>query len=256
MLARRLALAIAVLAGLIGSQAPEFAQQYRQRLGGALEELNRIVSEFDGEGRRQNLSRAEALKRLEDNSDPLARERGEDMDKAIERARRLNEQIHAMNAAGPLMRLYVVATNFDPEIAQSTLDNYEPAEPLSVGALTAGGLAALWGWAGRRASSHGRLAAAPALPPRTRNRGRRTRDKPARLLDCGASNLREGKHPGVGGDERSGHPRQRQAVAVRVVDRQAGRTLGGLGHDGRQVLRLRHARSQIRERRLRQLDRF
>jgi hypothetical protein len=90
MLARRLALAIAVLAGLIGSQAPEFAQQYRQRLGGALEELNRIVSEFDGEGRRQNLSRAEALKRLEGNSDPLARERGEDMDKAIERGQRLN----------------------------------------------------------------------------------------------------------------------------------------------------------------------
>ena len=79
MLARRLALAIAVLAGLIGSQAPEFAQQYRQRLGGALEELNRIVSEFDAEVQRQNLSRAEALKRLEDNSDPLARERGEDM---------------------------------------------------------------------------------------------------------------------------------------------------------------------------------
>ena len=51
MLARRLALAIAVLAGLIGSQAPEFAQQYRQRLGGALEELNRIVSEFDAEVR-------------------------------------------------------------------------------------------------------------------------------------------------------------------------------------------------------------
>ena len=150
MLARRLALAIAVLAGLIGSQAPEFAQQYRQRLGGALEELNRIVSEFDAEVRRQSLSRGEALKRLEDNSDPLARERGEDMDKAIERAARLNEQIEAVNSAGPLRRLYVVATNFDPEIARSTLDNYEPAEPLSVDALTAGGLAALWGWATTR----------------------------------------------------------------------------------------------------------
>ena len=92
MLARRLALAIAVLAGLIGSQAPEFAQQYRQRLGGALEELNRIVSEFDTEVQRQNLSRAEALKRLEDNSDPLARERGEDMDKAIDRSERLNRR--------------------------------------------------------------------------------------------------------------------------------------------------------------------
>ncbi len=105
MLARRLALAIAVLAGLIGSQEPEFAQQYRQRLGGALEELNRIVSEFDSEVQRRNLSRAEGLKRLEDNSDPLARERGADMAKAINRSERLEGQIQAMNSAGPLMRL-------------------------------------------------------------------------------------------------------------------------------------------------------
>ena len=146
MLARRLALAIAVLAGLIGSQGPEFAQQYRQRLGGALEELNRIVSEFDADS-AENLTRAEGLSRLERNDDPLARERGADMSKAIERAKRLNEQIQAMNSAGPLMRLYVVATTFDPEIARSTLDNYEPAEPLSLGALVAGSLAALWGWA-------------------------------------------------------------------------------------------------------------
>ena len=150
MLARRLALAIAVLAGLIGSQGPEFAQQYRQRLGGALEELNRIVSEFDAEVRRQNLTRPEALKRLDDNSDPLARERGEDMGLAIGRAGRLNEQLQAMNSAGPLRRLYVVATSFDPGIARSTLDNYEPAEPLSLGALTAGGLAAFCGWAATR----------------------------------------------------------------------------------------------------------
>ena len=150
MFARRLALAIAVLAGLIGSQGPEFAQQYRQRLGGALEELQRIVSEFDAEVRGQNLTRVEGLKRLEDNGDPLAHDRGEDMAQAIDRAKRLNEQIQAMNSAGSLGRLYVVAKTFDPEIARSTLDNYEPAEPLSFGALTAGGLGALWGWAATR----------------------------------------------------------------------------------------------------------
>jgi hypothetical protein len=150
MFARRLALAIAVLAGLIGSQAPEFAQQYRQRLGGALDELNRIVAEFDAEVQRQNLTRAEAMKRLADNADLLARERGEDIGRAIERAQRLDKETHAIASAGPLMRLYVVATNFDPEVARSTLDNYEPAEPLSIGALTAGGLAALWGWAAAR----------------------------------------------------------------------------------------------------------
>jgi Protein of unknown function (DUF2937) len=150
MFARRLALAIALLAGLIGSQGPEFAQQYRHRLGGGLEELNRMVSEFDGEVQHENLTRVEGLSRLEKNDDPLARERGQDMGKAIDRARRLNEQIEAMNSAGPLMRLYVVATNFDPEIAHSTLDNYEPAAPLSLGALTVSGLAALWGWAATR----------------------------------------------------------------------------------------------------------
>jgi hypothetical protein len=150
MLARRLALAIALLAGLIGSQGPEFAQQYRQRLGGALEELNRIVSEFDAEVRRQKLTPAEGLKRLEDNSDPLARECGEDVGQAIARAARLDAQMQTLNSAGPLVRLHVVATSCDPEIARSALDHYEPAEPLSVGALTAGGLAALCGWATTR----------------------------------------------------------------------------------------------------------
>jgi Protein of unknown function (DUF2937) len=138
------------------------------------------------------------LKRLEDNSDRLARERGEDMDKAIERSERLNEQIQAVNSAGPLMRLYVVATRFDPAIAQSTLDAYEPAEPLSAGALTAGGLAALWGWAATR------LIAWPFS-----RRARRTPDSPARLLGRGASNLRECEHAGVGDDHRGGDARKR-----------------------------------------------
>ena len=93
MYAHRFALAVAVLAGLIGSQAPEFAQQYRQRLGGALEELNRIIAEFEGEVRAENFTPAEGLRRLEANADPLARERGEDIAEAMDRAKRLNEQI-------------------------------------------------------------------------------------------------------------------------------------------------------------------
>jgi Protein of unknown function (DUF2937) len=150
MFARRLALAIAVLAGLIGSQGPEFAQQYRQRLGGALEELNRVIVEFDAEAQRQNLTPAEGLSRLEANADPLARQRGEDMAETIDRAQRLSEQLRAIDSGGALTRLYVVARDFDPGIAGSALDNYEPAAPLSLGALAAAGLAAFWGWAATR----------------------------------------------------------------------------------------------------------
>jgi Protein of unknown function (DUF2937) len=148
MFANRLALAIALLAALVGSQGPEFAQQYRQRLGGAVAELDRIVAEFDAEAQSENLTPAEGLSRLQENRDPLARQRGEAMAETIDRANALKEQLQAMAAASPLTRLYVMAKGFDPEIAQSTLDNYEPAAPLTFEALTAAGVAALWGWAG------------------------------------------------------------------------------------------------------------
>ena len=122
MFARRFALAVAVLAGLIGSQGPEFAQQYRQRLGGALEELNRIIARFDAEVQAENLTPAEGVRRLEQNDDPLARQRGEDMAETIDRAKRLSNQLQALTSGGPLTRLYVLARDFDPEIARSVLD--------------------------------------------------------------------------------------------------------------------------------------
>ena len=147
MLTRRLALAIALIAGLIGSQGPEFAQQYRQRLGGALDELKAVVAEFDDEAAQENLTPPEAVGRLETNPDPLARQRGEDIAETIARANRLQEQLNAMTSAGPLTRIYVLAKDFDPQIARRTLDDYEPAAPLTLEALSAAGIAAIWGWA-------------------------------------------------------------------------------------------------------------
>jgi len=110
------------------------------------------------------------VRRLEANADPLARERGEDIAQTIDRARRLQEQLEAMETAGPLTRLYVTAKDFDPQIARRTLDNFEPAAPLSFEALTAAGLAAFWGWAAthlcawpfRRSRLRAKLAAAEA----------------------------------------------------------------------------------------------
>ncbi|HZZ61312.1 MAG TPA: DUF2937 family protein [Roseiarcus sp.] len=148
MLARALALAIAVVAGLIGSQGPEFAQQYRQRAGGALDELKRIVARFDTETAHEGLTPADGVRRLEAESDPLARRRGEDMERTIARTDRLETQLAAMATAGPLKRLYVMVENFDPGIARRTLEAYEPATPLTFESLVAAGVAALLGWTG------------------------------------------------------------------------------------------------------------
>lgn len=146
MLARRLALAVGLLCGLLGAQWPEFSQQYRQRLGGALDELRRIVAAFEAEAAANSLTPAEAIVRLKANPDALARERGADIETDIAREARLERQVEALHDAAPLRRLIVMAVDFDAPLAGETLRNFEPAVPVTEEALVVGALAAIWGW--------------------------------------------------------------------------------------------------------------
>ena len=124
--------------------------------------IRRAVSPADGRGARRTQAHRgpvrrrsgapgpndpQAVGRLEQNAEPLAREQGQDMVQTIARADRLEEELEAMRSAGPLKRIYVLAKDFDPEIARHTLDNYEPAAPLSLEAVVAAGSAAICGWA-------------------------------------------------------------------------------------------------------------
>ena len=150
MAADKFALAVALAAAFVGAQAPEFAQQYRQRAGGALEELKRIVARFEADAAQEGLTPAEGVRRLEANGDPLARERGEDMETILARTARLDAQLQAMASAGPLTRIAVMAEDFDPDVARGTLHAFEPAAPLTAEALAAAGLAAALGWTATR----------------------------------------------------------------------------------------------------------
>lgn len=145
-LIRRLAIAIGVLFALVGSQLPEFAQQYRQRLGGAIDELNRMIAEFDSEAADQSLTRTEGVDRLKSNPDSLAQERGAAIEKDVERDVRLTRQQEVFRIGGPLTRLAGVIENFDPATASKAIADYEPAVPLSFEAFVIGGIALVIGW--------------------------------------------------------------------------------------------------------------
>ncbi|MGD0641753.1 MAG: DUF2937 family protein [Roseiarcus sp.] len=146
MFVRRLALAIGLLCGLIGTQWPEFSQQYRQRLGGALDELRRVVAAFDAEAASRSLTPAEGVARLKDNADPLARERGSDIESDIAREARLGHDLAELQGADPLRRLVLIAGDFDSETASRTLQDFQPAVPVTPESLIVGGLALIWGW--------------------------------------------------------------------------------------------------------------
>lgn len=148
---RRVVFFLALVLGLAGSQVPEFAQQYRQRLGGHLDELNRMLADFDAEVARLNLSREAAIGRLAGNPDSLARQRGEQVRADAERAARLEGQLRAYEQAGPFWRLLTFARQYEPEIARRAADHFEPAVPVTAEGFTAALGGFLLGWLGGRA---------------------------------------------------------------------------------------------------------
>jgi hypothetical protein len=66
----------AALGALFASQFPEFTQQYRQRLGGALQELHLVVEDFDATAARNNMSRDEAVQRLQRSGEAFVQDQG------------------------------------------------------------------------------------------------------------------------------------------------------------------------------------
>jgi hypothetical protein len=142
----RLAVAIGLLCGLIGSQLPEFAQQYRQRLGGALDELNRTIAQFDSETAAQSLTRGQGVDQLKSNPETLARERGVAIEENIDRANRLARQQAAFQRGGPLTRLVTLIGNFDPATAIKAIEDFEPAVPITFEAFVIAGIALALGW--------------------------------------------------------------------------------------------------------------
>ena len=87
--------AVTLTSALVGcavfSQAPEFAQQYRQRIGGAVDELKTVVTDFDKDAAGSEMSRGEALSALLDSAEKFTHERGLSMGRNVERFSQLEK---------------------------------------------------------------------------------------------------------------------------------------------------------------------
>ena len=143
---RILALAIGLLCAVAASQLPEFAQQYRQRLGGAVEELGRVVGRFDDSAQASGLSRDQAIARLGEQPDPLVRREGEAMGSAAERLANLKRQREDLAGSGAFERLLVFIRQVDPGLARSTYLDFEPAVPATTEGVVAGFVGFILGW--------------------------------------------------------------------------------------------------------------
>lgn len=136
-----------IIAGLGGlglavtlSQFPEYAQQYTQRLGGAVDELRVIVEDFDRAAVEGGLDRAAALTRYEGANDDFLAGRGTAMTATFERYAALQATLRRIEGASAVERFQSLPAYLDSEIGQRTLENYRPAVPVTMeGILYAGG---------------------------------------------------------------------------------------------------------------------
>lgn len=134
--------ALTLAGGITGaaglSQFPEFSQQYAQRLGGAVDELSRVVADFDADAAKHGLSRAAALEDLAQGG-AMGVARAETIARTIERHDRLSADLEALEGAGPFTRAYLAARMTDRDVAQRAMENFKPAVPATLeGAVFAG----------------------------------------------------------------------------------------------------------------------
>jgi hypothetical protein len=144
-MARVLLLIVMVLSGTATSQLPEFSQQYRQRLGGAIDALEEILADFRKDASQYGLSITEAISRQKSSGDPFIRARGDSMANADQRLVHLKQQQEKLQTAGPFARLMIFVRGVDPQLAQATAQDYEPAIPVTPVGLASAGVGALAG---------------------------------------------------------------------------------------------------------------
>src|SRR5262245_3301348 len=137
---------LGLLGAALGSQLPEFSQQYRQRLGGALGEIDRIVAEFDRDATGSGLNRDQALGEYSQASSEFLNARGKSVTATLARRDELRRQSLAIEQAPPLMRPFEVLRHPDPSILEGAWKQFEPAIPVTAAGLVWGALSAFVAW--------------------------------------------------------------------------------------------------------------
>jgi hypothetical protein len=127
---------IAVFGGgalaIVLSQFPEYAQQYTQRLAGAVDELRIIVDDFDRDADAEGMSRTEALSSLQQDEDQFVVRRGDSASRSFARYEELTASLARVRNAGPWERAALLPEFLDSEVGARTLEDFKPAVPVTL----------------------------------------------------------------------------------------------------------------------------
>ena len=111
------------------SQAPEFIQQYLQRLGGRLDEARRQLLQFEDVAHKSGLTLDQLAAKATANSDAALAGLGKVVLEAERRVASLSAADVAIRDASPFTRPLEFIHHYDAEIAHNTWAIFKPAVP-------------------------------------------------------------------------------------------------------------------------------
>ena len=124
--------AVCVLGAVFAAQAPEFFQQYLQRLGGHLAEARRHLAAFEQAAQAAGKYWTQFVADTAANPDAGLAKLGATMHDTAERVADLTAAHAALRDASVWSRPWAFFTQLDGEIARATTAIYRPAVPTTV----------------------------------------------------------------------------------------------------------------------------
>jgi len=132
---RSLGLVGGLALALVCSQFPEYAQQYTQRLGGAVDELRTITADFDTAATGAGMTRQQALEHYAHSPDTFLAGRGTSMEATFARYAYLSATLQEIRGANAWQRVRLIPQFLDTDVGMRTLDSFQPAVPVTAEGL-------------------------------------------------------------------------------------------------------------------------
>jgi len=141
-----LIIAVGLAAAAGAAQAPEFIQQYTQRLGGWRDAYAQQLVDLDKRAKEAGLSREAYIAALRHSGDQNAVREGNYLALLPGYTAALKTAYDDLSEAAPWMRALVFAGHYNNELAKRVWRDYRPAVPTNLEGTAYGGVGFIFGW--------------------------------------------------------------------------------------------------------------
>lgn len=139
---------LCVVAGaFIGSQIPQFMQQYTQRLAGHVEALHKLITQLTQIASLSQKNLPQYIQKFKASGDPDFIQQGDFMQGILNRWQELHHALDHLTQSPIWFRPYYFLKEIQPDIAHSTLSSFQPGLSLTIEGLCYAGAGMIVGWA-------------------------------------------------------------------------------------------------------------